>query len=681
MNPLHLNHARIIGLVLIALQVVALGFFFKTPLFCGGMLAAIGFAAFSKKRFASPQSAKRWPIIFVVLFVVSRTLLPTSLYAGRQSFLVPDACLIAMHFVVYQTALFFVRSKRDRPPNHLPILAITAMIFTGDIQVQTSERLFFQLLSILLVVLSIGYFLACRNSSPTTGNPIGGSTFTKQRWWLLAGVAIACSAIAWASASNLYRYAREIEDTMNRFIHPSLKPESVGFSGQGRLGSVASQKGESGKNVALRVDAEKIPGYLRGKVFDTYLPGQWQCVATSKPLKPAEQDELPADTAADRRDGQRFAITKNLTKLGDALEIWPNQNFQSVLFTPLDTSVVQAHVDHMSLNLHHVVSADEMPIMSSYKVWTSPVEPITVNASGGLSKEEQQCLTMLPSDLDPRISMLAEKMFSEANTTTEKIAVVENYFLDNYEYQIGIEIPHQVDPINYFLLERPAGHCEYFASGAVVLLRAAGIPCRYVTGFVAAEKNDYGDYWIARNRDAHAWAEAYDEQLGWVLVEATPAEGVPQETSAQTSNQIWDAAKAKWQKLVRQLRRDGLGFLIQTIGNLIVHPLTWILLLVVAIGFTVRRYLQYLTRKTTKHVDPLTRQLHVLLDRMDQSWKQKGLERRPSETLHQFARRLELAEKSEPYRDAANWYRRFAVVRYGGKVTVSSIESLQDGCV
>lgn len=678
-NHARINHARVIGLSLVALQTVAIGYCFKAPLFSGVVLAVVGFAAISNRRFATPESANRWPLVFVVLFFVMRAL-PTSWYVGQQSFLVPDACLISMHFVVYQTALFFVCFKHDRPPNYLPILAMVAMTFAGDVQVEPKGRAVFQLFSILLVMLSIGYFLAFRDSSSTTGKSVEGESYSRRRWWFLAGVTVVCSAVSWASASSLYRYAREIEDTMNRFIHPSLKPESVGFSGQGKLGSVASQKGESGKHVALRVYANETPGYLRGKAFETYRSGQWECTVGSRPLKPTPRHELPRDTAINVRDGNLYAIAKDHSGVDEAFEVWPNQNFQNVLFTRLGLSIVQAAVGQLSLNLHDVVSADEMPIMSSYVVWASSTEAMTAKASEKLSEEERQKLTKLPDNLDPRISLLAEKMLGDANTTLEKTAIVESYFLDNYEYQIGIEIPYQVDPIDYFLLERPPGHCEYFASGAVVLLRAAGVPCRYVTGFVAAEKNDYGDYWIARNRDAHAWAEAYDEQFGWIIVEATPADGVPQQGSAQASNQIWDAVKAKWQKLIGQLRRDGPTFLVQSFGKLLIDPWAWGGLIMLSIGWIVRRWSRRVACKPTKGMDPLTRQLRVLLDRMDHSWQQKGIERRPSETLHQFAHRLELASSEAPYRDAANWYRRFAVVRYGGQVDASVVESLQDEC-
>ena len=59
-----------------------------------------------------------------------------------------------------------------------------------------------------------------------------------------------------------------------------------------------------------------------------------------------------------------------------------------------------------------------------------------------------------------------------------------------------------------FLFDARRGFCEHYASAFVLLLRAAGIPARVVTGYQGGELNPRGDYMIVRQSDAHAWAEA-----------------------------------------------------------------------------------------------------------------------------------------------------------------------------
>ncbi len=84
----------------------------------------------------------------------------------------------------------------------------------------------------------------------------------------------------------------------------------------------------------------------------------------------------------------------------------------------------------------------------------------------------------------------------------------------------------------WFLEEAETGYCVHFATSAVVLLRAARIPARYVTGYLAHCRP--GETVTVTADTAHAWAEYYEPQLAcWIPLEATPAEGVPQDTHAE----------------------------------------------------------------------------------------------------------------------------------------------------
>src|SRR5690606_25565472 len=67
-----------------------------------------------------------------------------------------------------------------------------------------------------------------------------------------------------------------------------------------------------------------------------------------------------------------------------------------------------------------------------------------------------------------------------------------------------------------FWFDHKAGFCEHIASAFVVLMRAAGVPARIVTGFQGGEINAMDRYWTVRNSDAHAWAEVWEEGRGWV---------------------------------------------------------------------------------------------------------------------------------------------------------------------
>lgn len=87
-------------------------------------------------------------------------------------------------------------------------------------------------------------------------------------------------------------------------------------------------------------------------------------------------------------------------------------------------------------------------------------------------------------------------------------------------------VPGGADPIEAFLFDTRTGHCEYFASGLCAMLRAVGIRCRVITGFRVTEYNSVGGYYVVRQKNAHAWVEAWVPGDGWTTVDPNPREAI-----------------------------------------------------------------------------------------------------------------------------------------------------------
>lgn len=79
------------------------------------------------------------------------------------------------------------------------------------------------------------------------------------------------------------------------------------------------------------------------------------------------------------------------------------------------------------------------------------------------------------------------------------------------------------DPVDEFLFESRRGFCEHYAAAFTVLMRAAGVPARVVTGYQGGELNPVGNYLVVRQRDAHAWAEVWLPERGWTRIDPTAA--------------------------------------------------------------------------------------------------------------------------------------------------------------
>jgi transglutaminase-like putative cysteine protease len=134
----------------------------------------------------------------------------------------------------------------------------------------------------------------------------------------------------------------------------------------------------------------------------------------------------------------------------------------------------------------------------------------------------QRALT-LPEGYNPRAHKLAEDWRAQTSNDELIVKTALTYFNKNtFEYTLEPP-PVGVNSVDDFLFDTRKGFCEYYASSFVFLMRAAGIPARIVTGYQGGEYNNLGDYYVLRQSDAHAWAEVWLQDQGWVRFDPTAA--------------------------------------------------------------------------------------------------------------------------------------------------------------
>ncbi len=111
------------------------------------------------------------------------------------------------------------------------------------------------------------------------------------------------------------------------------------------------------------------------------------------------------------------------------------------------------------------------------------------------------------------------------------------YLQRNHEYSLNPPVHRSSasdeDPVIDWMRRGSPGHCEYYAAAFTLLSRAAGYPCRIVKGFLGGEWSEYREYFVVRNRNAHAWCEVFDAEGGWTRYDPTPS-----------SNSGWDDLQA-----------------------------------------------------------------------------------------------------------------------------------------
>lgn len=129
----------------------------------------------------------------------------------------------------------------------------------------------------------------------------------------------------------------------------------------------------------------------------------------------------------------------------------------------------------------------------------------------------------LPKTNHPLTREFASKLRDEYKTPEQIInATLDWLRKESFVYTLQPPLM-TADPVDEFLFKQQQGFCEHYASSFVVLMRAAGIPARVVTGYQGGEINPLGNYLIIRQRDAHAWAEVWLEKRGWTRIDPTSA--------------------------------------------------------------------------------------------------------------------------------------------------------------
>jgi hypothetical protein len=283
--------------------------------------------------------------------------------------------------------------------------------------------------------------------------------------------------------------------------HPTSA--GMGMSGQPLLGASFTLRDSLTR--VLRVHALGPDSYLRGMTFDTYTGHGWG---------PSLDDRVFLQMP--HQNGNAPGHKAHFIRMDDAL---------GLLFAPLHSAAIVPEGRHSA----------EWATRTDGPLRTPPADtdPLTYDVTEGNSglldapptpAEQARDLTLSPS-IDRRVLILARKIGSGPKTPTQKIAAVIGFLHTNNKYSLTVN-PGPGEPISNFILQHKSAHCEYFASSAVILLRAIGLPTRYVSGYYAFEE-DGRNWTLVRQRDAHAWAESWVAGTGWVTVDATPGDGRP----------------------------------------------------------------------------------------------------------------------------------------------------------
>ena len=129
--------------------------------------------------------------------------------------------------------------------------------------------------------------------------------------------------------------------------------------------------------------------------------------------------------------------------------------------------------------------------------------------------------TSLPAHLEEPVYALAREAASVASAPYDQALAIQSWLSRSFRYTLEVENqPGNLDFVTHFLLDTREGYCTHFASAMTVLCRMAGLPARYVEGYIA-EPDENGEAFVT-GLSAHAWTEVYFKGFGWLTFDATP---------------------------------------------------------------------------------------------------------------------------------------------------------------
>ena len=451
-----------------------------------------------------------------------------------------------------------------------------------------------------------------------------------------------------------------------------------------RLGGPA----EPEKHTVMEVTASRTL-LLKGKAYNEYTGLNWFDTLSSRRYLYAS----PRFTALREElfDLNRPVIAGDLQP--ETVRVRLLNDGTTTLFVPGHTRTLQMESERMVLyyNLaselfitRNLQAGDSytvtyLPYIAGSRATAAMVEACAAQADAHYSEIEENYLK-LPRHIQQEIFDIAAKAAGSAATPYEKALNIMRYLRKNYKYNLNVkEPPEGVDFVAWFLIGEKEGYCTYFATAMTVLCRIAGIPARYVTGYIAAP--DQTGIAVVTGQQAHAWTEIYLNGFGWLALDATPrtdgdsggddssdppANGptptpppsstptpdpgtpTPAPTTAPDESPEPEPPQDESLPTPTPLPQDAAPPPADPLGSP-AQPFWWIVLLLLALILLIlfrclwTEPLRRAGRKPDQAAEILFAAIAALLAR-------RGLRRQPQETLHEFAARVQapLAESRLP---------------------------------
>ncbi|GIX00868.1 MAG: membrane protein [Pirellulaceae bacterium] len=368
---------------------------------------------------------------------------------------------------------------------------------------------------------------------PAPGDAIARTGNARGNWW--QAIPLGVGALVFAGLFFILT-PRTRPGSMTAGLR---NPTTVGLPNRLTFGSVGRilQNRTPVMRVTLRHAATNTtyqlasPPYLRARVFDSYGPlsrfrrddhgrGEWYFRAYSRltrlPARPAfppdfltQRDRVEVEFTLESYASQQLYLIPPAYLVDQEASIPLRNDPLNMILQPLDESEISKGKSvRYRVGSYGFSRGQQVPILPAR---------LTVRDDQRIDAFDFQYLVRLTrgfghlSRLDAyRRELLQQQGVQENDLWAVAAALEQHLAAGPFRYTLDLPPPFEseLDPIEDFVLHTKRGHCQYFASAMVAMLRQSGIPARLVVGYRPREFNALGEYFSVRQSDAHAWVEA-----------------------------------------------------------------------------------------------------------------------------------------------------------------------------
>jgi transglutaminase-like putative cysteine protease len=322
-------------------------------------------------------------------------------------------------------------------------------------------------------------------------------------WW--APLVAAAAVAGYGGHIVLHQLQQTLEQTAFDYIFSLVRRDADPFRITTAIGHLGNLKFSD--RTVLRVEPREglaVPFLLREATYDVYNSSTWLASGAGFTAVQPDADGQTWKFATGRGTGERVTVSAYLDR-GRGVLALPGGAFELERL-----SVVSVRRNRLG-----AVKVEEGLGLITYTARFGP--------DGPLDGPPIDADLRIPAQEAAVIAPIASELGLAGVAPGEAVKRVEGFFRQNFKYSLWRrERPRHGTALGEFLQISRAGHCEYFASATVLLLRAAGVPARYAVGYSVQEWSRLERRWIARARHGHSWALAYVDGA-WRDVDTTPS--------------------------------------------------------------------------------------------------------------------------------------------------------------